>query len=162
MERHVRNAERARRFLDQHPAGQLGQLPGLAGEPVSRAATEIPAEGTPARSSAFGVKGGRAAGQVFIESLETDLAPRQCRRRQIPRIHPASTTHQQLSDEQRSRAGVSPDLIRFSVGLEDRGDIMWDLDQALVKANAAVLTGAAIMTAIDRSGRLPARSDCGY
>ncbi|HQY30867.1 MAG TPA: PLP-dependent transferase, partial [Thermomicrobiales bacterium] len=59
-------------------------------------------------------------------------------------IHPASTTHQQLSDEEQLASGLSPDLVRFSVGLEDPNDIIWDLDQALVKASRVVLAAAEV------------------
>lgn len=84
----------------------------------------------------FGVKGGRKAGQRFIESLEmvSHLANVGDARTLV--IHPASTTHQQLSDEELARAGVGADMIRLSVGLEDLDDILWDLDQALEAAKA--------------------------
>jgi O-acetylhomoserine (thiol)-lyase len=79
----------------------------------------------------FGVKGGRAAGRRFIEALElcSHLANIGDVRTLV--IHPASTTHQQLSDEALAAAGVGADLIRISVGIEDVDDILWDLDQAL-------------------------------
>jgi O-acetylhomoserine (thiol)-lyase len=88
----------------------------------------------------FGVKGGRAAGQKFIESLQlaSHLANVGDARTLV--IHPGSTTHQQLSDEQLASAGVPEDLVRISVGLEDLEDILWDLDQAL---EAASLVGHA-------------------
>ena len=79
----------------------------------------------------FGVKGGREAGQSFIEKLEliSHLANVGDARTLV--IHPASTTHQQLTEEQLEAAGVGGDMIRLSVGLEDLDDILWDLDQAL-------------------------------
>ena len=79
----------------------------------------------------FGLDGGRKAGQRFIESLQliSHLANVGDARTLV--IHPASTTHQQLSDEQLERAGVGADMVRLSVGLEDLDDILWDLDQAL-------------------------------
>jgi O-acetylhomoserine (thiol)-lyase len=82
----------------------------------------------------FGVRGGRAAGQRFVESVElcSHLANIGDVRTLV--IHPASTTHQQLSDEQLTAGGVTPDLVRLSVGLEDVDDILWDLDQALAEA----------------------------
>jgi O-acetylhomoserine (thiol)-lyase len=82
----------------------------------------------------FGVRGGRRAGRRFIEALElcSHLANIGDVRTLV--IHPASTTHQQLSDDALAAAGVSPDLVRISVGLEDADDIMWDLDQALCAA----------------------------
>ncbi|WP_143263859.1 PLP-dependent transferase, partial [Amycolatopsis kentuckyensis] len=77
---------------------------------------------------------GRAAGEKFVESVEllSHLANVGDARTLV--IHPASTTHAQLSEEQLAAAGVGPDLIRLSVGLEDVEDILWDLDQALDKA----------------------------
>ena len=83
---------------------------------------------------AFGVHGGRDAGRDFIEAVElcSHLANIGDTRTLV--IHPASTTHQQLSDEALHAAGVAPDLVRISVGIEDVDDILWDLDQALAKA----------------------------
>jgi O-acetylhomoserine (thiol)-lyase len=83
---------------------------------------------------AFGVRGGRAAGQTFIESVElcSHLANIGDARTLV--LHPGSTTHRQLTDEQLVAAGVPDDLIRISVGLEDVEDILWDLDQALTAA----------------------------
>jgi O-acetylhomoserine (thiol)-lyase len=80
------------------------------------------------------VRGGRAAGQTFIESVElcSHLANVGDARTLV--IHPGSTTHQQLSDEQLRAGGVPPDMVRISVGLEDPDDILWDLDQALAAA----------------------------
>jgi O-acetylhomoserine (thiol)-lyase len=82
----------------------------------------------------FGVAGGREAGRTFIESLElcSHLANIGDTRTLV--IHPASTTHRQLSDEALKSAGVPPDLIRISVGIEDPDDIVFDLDQALLRA----------------------------
>jgi O-acetylhomoserine (thiol)-lyase len=84
----------------------------------------------------FGIDGGRAAGEKFVESVEllSHLANVGDARTLV--IHPASTTHAQLSEDQLAAAGVGPDLIRLSVGLEDVEDILWDLDQALGKAVA--------------------------
>jgi O-acetylhomoserine (thiol)-lyase len=80
------------------------------------------------------VTGGRAGGEAFIEALElcSHLANIGDVRTLV--IHPASTTHQQLSETQLTDAGVPPDLVRISVGLEDLDDILWDLDQALDQA----------------------------
>ena len=82
----------------------------------------------------FGVEGGRAAGAAFIEALQmvSHLANVGDARTLV--IHPASTTHQQLSDEALQAGGVTPDMIRLSVGLEDLDDILWDLDRALTEA----------------------------
>ena len=82
----------------------------------------------------FGIKGGAAAGQKFIESVEflSHLANIGDAKTLV--IHPASTTHRQLSEEQQLSAGVPPDLIRLSVGIESVDDILWDIDQALAKS----------------------------
>jgi O-acetylhomoserine (thiol)-lyase len=79
----------------------------------------------------FGVRGGRDAGRAFIEGVElaSHLANIGDTRTLV--IHPASTTHQQLSDDALVAAGVGPDLIRVSVGIEDLDDIVWDFDRAL-------------------------------
>jgi O-acetylhomoserine (thiol)-lyase len=79
----------------------------------------------------FGVDGGREAGAAFIERLQmvSHLANVGDARTLV--IHPASTTHQQLSAEAMAAGGVSPDMVRLSIGLEDLDDILWDLDQAL-------------------------------
>jgi O-acetylhomoserine (thiol)-lyase len=79
----------------------------------------------------FGVRGGRAAGAAFIERLELVSHLANIGDAKTLVIHPASTTHQQLSDAQLTAAGIGPDLIRLSVGLEDLDDLMWDIDQAL-------------------------------
>jgi O-acetylhomoserine (thiol)-lyase len=81
----------------------------------------------------FGVKGGAAAGQTFIENVQflSHLANIGDAKSLV--IHPASTTHRQLSEEQQIAAGVPPDLIRLSVGLETLDDIIWDIEQALDK-----------------------------
>jgi hypothetical protein len=82
----------------------------------------------------FGIKGGAAAGQKFIDSVEflSHLANVGDAKTLV--IHPASTTHRQLSEEQQVAAGVPPDLIRLSVGLETLDDILWDIDQALARS----------------------------
>ncbi|MDE2585675.1 MAG: O-acetylhomoserine aminocarboxypropyltransferase/cysteine synthase, partial [Betaproteobacteria bacterium] len=88
----------------------------------------------------FGIKGGKsggaAAGQKFIDSVEflSHLANIGDAKTLV--IHPASTTHRQMTTEQQTAAGVPPDLIRLSVGLETLDDILWDIDQALAKATA--------------------------
>ena len=84
----------------------------------------------------FGVKGGAAAGQKFIENVEflSHLANIGDAKTLV--IHPASTTHRQLSEEQQVAAGVPPDLIRLAVGIESVDDIVWDIDQALSKTDS--------------------------
>jgi O-acetylhomoserine (thiol)-lyase len=133
MGEHVRNARTVARWLADDPRVSWVSYAGLPDHPHhERAATYLP-EG-PGAVFSFGVNGGRTAGQRFVESVElcSHLANIGDVRTLV--IHPASTTHQQLSDEQLTAAGVTPDLIRLSVGLEDVEDILWDLDQALAEA----------------------------
>lgn len=79
----------------------------------------------------FGVKDSREAGAKFIDNLQLFSHVANIGDTRSLAIHPASTTHSQLSDEEQTAAGVSPDFIRLSIGLEDIEDILWDLDQAL-------------------------------
>jgi O-acetylhomoserine (thiol)-lyase len=85
----------------------------------------------------FGIKGGVAAGERFIEAAQflSHLANVGDAKTLV--IHPASTTHRQLSEEEQIKAGVSPDMIRLSVGIEDIDDILWDIGQALDKSRGA-------------------------
>jgi O-acetylhomoserine (thiol)-lyase len=138
MDAHMANARAVSAFLGDHPAVEWVRWAGRADHPdYERAAKYLPLG--PGSVFAFGVRGGRAAGRRFIEALElcSHLANIGDTRTLV--IHPASTTHQQLSDEALVAAGVGPDLIRISVGLEDVDDILWDIDQAL---HAAVKEGA--------------------
>jgi O-acetylhomoserine (thiol)-lyase len=100
-----------------------------------RAAHYLPAG--PGAVFAFGVRGGRAAGERFINAVQlaSHLANIGDVRTLV--IHPASTTHRQLTDDQLRAGGVGPELIRISVGIEDVDDILWDLDQALTEAAKA-------------------------
>jgi O-acetylhomoserine (thiol)-lyase len=79
----------------------------------------------------FGVQGGREAGAKFINSLKLFSHVANLGDAKSLAIHPASTTHSQLSADEQVTAGVSPDFVRLSVGIEDIDDILWDLDQAL-------------------------------
>jgi O-acetylhomoserine (thiol)-lyase len=85
----------------------------------------------------FGVKGGRDAGETFIDSLELVSHLANVGDARTLAIHPASTTHQQLSEEEQVASGVLPDYVRLSVGIEDVDDILYDLDQALAKATSS-------------------------
>lgn len=86
----------------------------------------------------FGIKGGAAAGARFIDSVEflSHLANIGDAKTLV--IHPASTTHRQMDEADQIKAGVRPDLIRLSVGLESIRDILWDIDQAIAKATAGI------------------------
>jgi O-acetylhomoserine (thiol)-lyase len=133
MEAHMANAREVAEWLDADPRVSFVRWAGLPGHPHhDRAARYLPLG--PGAVFSFGVRGGRAAGQRFIESVQlcSHLANVGDARTLV--IHPGSTTHQQLTDAQLRDAGVPPDLVRISVGLEDPEDILWDLDQALAAA----------------------------
>ncbi|MDO9286284.1 MAG: O-acetylhomoserine aminocarboxypropyltransferase/cysteine synthase [Aquabacterium sp.] len=135
MERHCSNALAVARFLQGHPQVSWVNYPGLADHPqhalVQRQMRHL--GGGPGASGllAFGVKGGLAPGVRFIESARfmSHLVNIGDTRTLIS--HPASTTHRQLDEDQQRAAGVLPDMIRISVGLEHIDDILWDIDQAL-------------------------------
>jgi len=143
MDRHVQNAQKIAEYLAAHPLVNWVNYPGLAGSPDHALAQKYLPKGAGA-IFCFGVKGGREAGKAFIESLEMISHLANVGDAKTLVIHPASTTHQQMSDEEQINAGLSPDLIRISIGLEDPADIIWDLNQALTKAAklAAVSAGA--------------------
>jgi O-acetylhomoserine (thiol)-lyase len=133
MDRHCANALAVARFLQDHPKVAWVNYPGLEGNRYHALAKKYLPKGAGAVLS-FGIKGGAAAGQKFIDSVEflSHLANIGDAKTLV--IHPASTTHRQLSEEQQVAAGVPPDLIRLSVGLETLDDILWDIDQALQKS----------------------------
>ena len=135
MERHCSNARRVAEFLKAHPLVSWVNYPGLPDHPQYGLVQKQmrPVDGAPGASGlmAFGVKGGLAAGVRFIEAAQfmSHLANIGDTRTLI--IHPASTTHRQLDAEQQLSAGVLPDMVRLSVGIEHIDDILWDIDQAL-------------------------------
>ena len=141
MERHSSNALAVARHLRSHPRVGWVNYPGLDDHPqhalVQRQMRHI--GGRPAASGllSFGVKGGLAAGVKFIESAQFMSHLANIGDTRTLMIHPASTTHRQLSDEQQLAAGVPPDMVRLSVGLEHIDDILWDIDQALAASAGA-------------------------
>jgi O-acetylhomoserine (thiol)-lyase len=130
MERHVKNAQAVAEFLEDHPKVGWVIYPGLESHPDHERAKRYLPKG-PGAVLGFGAKGGREAGAKFIDSLKLFSHVANLGDAKSLAIHPASTTHSQLTDEEQKAAGVSPDFIRLSVGLEDIEDILWDLDQAL-------------------------------
>jgi O-acetylhomoserine (thiol)-lyase len=130
MERHVQNAQAVAEFLEQHPKVGWVKYPGLPSHPDHACAQKYLPKGA-GSIMGFGVKGGQAAGAKFIDSLKLFTHLANIGDARSLAIHPASTTHSQLSEEELARAGVSPDFIRLSIGIEDIDDILWDLDQAL-------------------------------
>jgi O-acetylhomoserine (thiol)-lyase len=133
MERHVQNAQVVAEFLDSHPNVAWVSFPGLKNHPDYQAAKKYLPKGTGAILG-FGIKGGLEAGKRFIEALQLFSHLANVGDAKSLAIHPASTTHSQLTPGQQASAGVSPDFVRLSVGLEDIEDILWDLGQALEAA----------------------------
>jgi O-acetylhomoserine (thiol)-lyase len=136
MEDHVANARAVAEFLAGHPGVAWVRWAGLPDHEHHERAQRYLPKG-PGAVFAFGLRGGREAGRAFIESVElcSHLANIGDVRTLV--IHPASTTHQQLSDDALAAAGVPADLVRISVGIEDPEDIMWDLDRAIGAAAKA-------------------------
>ena len=133
MDRHCANARLAAEFLQSHPKVSWVNYPGLDGSPYKELANRYMPRGA-GSLIAFGIKGGFDAGVKFIEALTfvSHLANIGDAKSLV--IHPASTTHRQLSEEEQRKAGVPPDMVRLSIGLESANDILWDLEQALAKA----------------------------
>ena len=130
MDRHCENAIGVAQFLQQHAAVSWVNYAGLEDNAYQPLVKKYLPRGAGSILT-FGVKGGEKAGATFIENAQflSHLANVGDARTLI--IHPASTTHRQLSEEQLVSAGVTPDMVRISVGLETLDDILWDLDQAL-------------------------------
>ena len=130
MDRHCANTLAVAKFLKDHPRVAWVNYPGLPGDKYHALAQKYLPKGASGLLN-FGVKGGAAAGVRFIEAAQfmSHLANIGDAKTLI--IHPASTTHRQMSDEDQLKAGVTPDMIRMSVGIESLDDILWDIDQAL-------------------------------
>ena len=138
MERHCANAHRVARHLKDHPAISWVNYPGLEDHPqhalAQRQLRQVDGRVGTSGLLAFGIRGGYESAVKFIEGAQfmSHLANIGDTRTLI--IHPASTTHRQLAPDQQIAAGVLPDMVRMSVGLEHVDDILWDIDQALHKA----------------------------
>ena len=130
MDRHVSNAQAVAEHLANHDRVEWVSYPGLESHPDHEAAKKYLPKGAGAIMG-FGVKGGRDAGEEFINALQLFSHVANVGDAKSLAIHPASTTHSQLSDSELETAGVSADFIRLSIGIEDIDDILWDLDQAL-------------------------------
>ena len=130
MQRHCDNALAVAEFLSTHPAVKWVSYPGLKGDRYYNLAQKYCPKGAGAVFT-FGLKGGYDAGLELVAKLQlfSHLANVGDTRSLV--IHPASTTHRQLSDEQKMVAGAGPDVVRLSIGIEDKADIIADLDQAL-------------------------------
>lgn len=130
MERHVQNANAVAQFLSGHSRVERVHYAGLPSHPHHGKALKYLPKGAGAVMS-FEARGGREAGKRFIERLQLFSHLANVGDAKSLVIHPASTTHQQLSDDELAAAGISAGLIRLSVGLESLDDLLWDLDQAL-------------------------------
>jgi O-acetylhomoserine (thiol)-lyase len=130
MARHVANAEVVARFLEKHPAVAWVKYPGLESHPDHALSLRQLPKGAGAIMS-FGIKGGRKAGARLIERLKVFSHLANVGDAKSLVIHPASTTHQQMSVEELAKAGVGEELVRLSIGLEDSQDLTDDLGQAL-------------------------------
>lgn len=132
VERHCKNALEVAKFLENHPKVPWVNYPGLESNKYYDLAKKYMPSGTSGVVS-FGVAGGRSAATKFMDSLKLGAIVTHVADARTCLLHPASTTHRQMSDEQLIAAGVMPDLIRLSVGIEDVSDIIADIEQALAK-----------------------------
>ncbi|HTS24415.1 MAG TPA: O-acetylhomoserine aminocarboxypropyltransferase/cysteine synthase family protein [Bryobacteraceae bacterium] len=135
MEAHSRHALAVAQWLESHPAVTWVKYPGLKSSPYYQLSQKYLPKGQGSIVT-FGIKGGKDAGRKLIDSVKifSHLANLGDAKSLI--IHPATTTHQQLSDAQQLEAGVTPDLVRLSVGIEDLDDIIWDLEQAIAASQS--------------------------
>ncbi len=136
MDRHCGNAAAVAAHLAQHPAIAWVRYPGLEGDPSHATARRYLSGGFGAMI-AFGVKGGLEAGRSFANTVRLISLVANLGDTRSMVIHPASTTHQQMSAEQRAASGITDDMLRLSVGIEDVRDIINDIDGALAVCGAA-------------------------
>lgn len=136
MDRHCANALAVAQFLRDHPRVAWVNYPGLPGDRYHAAARKYLPKGASGLVN-FGIKGGARAGEKFIEAAQVMSHLANIGDAKTLVIHPASTTHRQMSEEDQRKAGVTPDMVRMSVGLETLEDILWDIDQALAASARA-------------------------
>ena len=134
IERHVENTKKITEFLNNHPQVAWVNYPGLEGNKYNDLAKKYLPKGAGSIFT-FGIKGGLEAGIKFIENLQIFSHLANVADAKSLVIHPSSTTHAQLNEQEQKLAGVTPDMIRVSVGIEDVYDLLWDLNQALEKAS---------------------------
>ena len=130
MDRHCANAATVAEYLSGHPKVEWVRFPGLKDDPMHALQSKY-LQGKGGPLVVFGIKGGKAAGQKFIDHLKLFSHVANVGDCKSLAIHPASTTHSQLSEEQQKAGGISPELVRLSVGIEHPADIVKDLEQAL-------------------------------
>jgi O-acetylhomoserine (thiol)-lyase len=133
MERHCENALGVANFLKSHPKVTWVRYPGLKDDPMFELNQKY-LRGKGGSMVIFGIKGGKESGRLFIDSLHLFSHLANVGDAKSLAIHPATTTHSQLDEQQQSEAGITPELVRLSVGIEHIDDLLADLDQALRKA----------------------------
>ncbi|ERI07962.1 homocysteine synthase [Aneurinibacillus aneurinilyticus] len=138
IERHVENAKKVAQYLENHELVSWVNYPGLESSPYYERAQKYLPKGAGSIFT-FGIKGGLEEGKKFINSLNLLSHLANVGDAKTLVIHPASTTHQQLTEEQQVSAGVSPDMIRLSIGIESVDDIIADLEQALKASQLATV-----------------------
>jgi len=136
MDRHCSNALAIAKFLKDHPAVEWVKFAGLPDSPYHELSKKYMPKGAGSIFT-FGVKGGLEAGRKLIDSVELFSHLVNVGDAKSLIAHPSSTTHRQLNDEEQMSAGVTPETVRISVGLETLDDLIWDLDQALTKSQKA-------------------------
>ncbi len=136
MDRHCANALAVAEFLQAHPQVSWVNYPGLPGNRYHALARKYLPRGASGLLS-FGIRGGARAGEAFIEAATFMSHLANIGDAKTLVIHPASTTHRQMSEAEQLKAGVSPDMVRMSIGLETLDDILWDIDSALRAASKA-------------------------
>ena len=130
MARHCENAQAVAEYLEKHPKIAWVRYSGLPGDQYHALAEKYLPQGSCGVVS-FGVKGGRTAAEAFMKRLRLGAIATHVADARTCCLHPASSTHRQMNDEELAAAGVSPDLVRLSVGLESKEDLLEDLEQAL-------------------------------
>lgn len=133
MQRHSENAKKVAEYLENHPNVGWVNYAGLKSSKYHALANKYLPKGASGVIS-FGVKGGRSAGVKFLDSLKLAAIVTHVADARTCALHPASSTHRQMTDEQLKECGIGPDLVRFSVGIESAEDIIADLEQALAAA----------------------------
>jgi len=133
VQKHVENTRKVVEFLSNHPKVAWVNYPELEGSPYKELAKKYLPKGAGSIFT-FGIKGGLEAGKKFINSVKLFSLLANVADAKSLVIHPSSTTHAELNAEEQKAAGVTPDMIRLSIGVEDADDLIWDLNQALEKA----------------------------
>ena len=132
MPRHCENALAVAQYLKAHPKISFVTYPGLEGDKYYELAQKYMPNGTCGVVS-FGFQGGRAAAETFMKHLKLAAIETHVADARTCTLHPASATHRQMNDEELAAAGITPDLVRFSCGIEDAADLIADIDQALAQ-----------------------------